>query len=262
MDINRHSIRPSSSSSIRAPSWSLGLGADSKDDHFCCNKTADYEEEEDDDIRSDEEELERQLGGRLSLSSSVPANPSAISRRRNRCHCHQPELLSNPVANDAPLNPKINVEIPTVFLSEVRDLKSNSTFHVYQLNLTRNNETERKWSVYRRYSQFLALHQALCSIEPTIKTFSFPPKRRLNSKASTIVQDRRQRLEEYMRLLCDFMASQPRTSGSPSGEQQSEHDTVPLGSRKNKSVRSLFDEFISPRADGSDDREELYALST
>lgn len=226
MDINNHvcdrhtcdrsihnSIRPSSSLLVGATSWSLGLGADPGDDGPCCDKAYDNQDEsnsdDDDDDDLDENQLEGRFANGLSLSSSLPVNSGAINRSENRrCQCKQPRSMREPVGNIPPPCPRIFVDIPTVFLTKQKDSKSNSSsFHVYQLNFSSSKSA--KWSVYRRYSQFLSLHQRLKSIEPMIGKFSFPPKRRLNSKASTIVQDRRQRLEEYMRKLCEFLYLMP-----------------------------------------------------
>lgn len=151
-------IRPSSSSLTRAPSWSLGIGADDG------------------------------------------------NRRRNSLSSIDGELASQSSRLSQTIRIKLNIEIPTVYLTK-RD-QNKSSFHVYELNIE-DLKSGQKWSVFRRYSQFYSLHQQLRSKNPEIGKLYFPPKRRLNSKASTIVQDRQKKLEEYMRSLNHFIGRLP-----------------------------------------------------
>lgn len=82
--------------------------------------------------------------------------------------------------------------------------KIGSSYHAYQVSLRASSgET---WSIYRRYSQFYAFHSQLKSIDSKIaKRFKIPPKRTLNSKSSTIVQERRIKLEEYLNSIAAYI---------------------------------------------------------
>lgn len=190
---HKNFIRPSSSSSIRAPSWSLGFGADSSNDgelasHDCC------------------------------CSRMIDQSPDGDAS--HCCRCHDESTATNGSQaddNKLPQCPALHVDIPTVYLTR-RDSSNSSSFHVYQVNIRTSAEAE--WSIYRRYSQFLALHQRLKSCNPAIGKLSFPPKRRLNSKASTIVQERRRKLEEYMQQLCKLVVESPVDSVAESGPYQ------------------------------------------
>lgn len=180
---HKNFIRPSSSSSIRAPSWSSGFGARwSEEGEFeghdcCCSRTT---------------------------KTELPEGNTT-----HCCRCHDESMASNVVSeNEHQLAqcPSFQVEIPTVYLTR-RDSTNSSSFHVYQVNIVTGINVG--WSIYRRYSQFLTLHQQLKACDPAIGKFPFPPKHRLNSKASTIVQERRRKLEDYLRLVCDYVVKRP-----------------------------------------------------
>lgn len=184
-------IRSSSSSLIRAPSWSLGVGA-ANDDNLS---------------------VWQQAG-----TSALLANGSSDSIHENSDSTSQ----NQPCDTEHPV---LYLQIPTVYLTK-KD-PSSSSYHVYQL-VCRSENCE--WSVYRRYSQFHALHQQLKALDAAIGRFRFPPKRRLNSKASTIVQNRRLKLEEYMRCLNNYIAKLPMNSSEEDSAYQQLRDMLVIQS--------------------------------
>lgn len=93
----------------------------------------------------------------------------------------------------------INIWVPTAFLAGGQ---KNNSYHVYQIYIRIKDE---EWNVYRRYSQFHALHKSLRKKYPIINTFEFPPKKTLGNKDSKVVQERRKRLEHYLRSLVNML---------------------------------------------------------
>lgn len=176
-DEQTYDITDYSSSLTRGPSWSFGIGSTDK---FTTSSSRNQH-----DCRDP----------RVSSPVGCPISPS-------------PRLV-NPQRHQIP----VNIQIPTVYLTKRQgtDSKGHSTYHVYQIIIsTMAGET---WSIYRRYSQFHSLHHKLKAKDPKIsKKLQLPPKRRLNSKSSAIVQDRRTRLEEYLNSLCHYIATQLPTS--------------------------------------------------
>lgn len=235
-DHYHHTIRPTSSSLIRAPSWSLGFGADIREtedldhDGDCCHISGSSREHN-------------------TLSSSLP-NSSSSDMNRVRSSSSVEVQQNN--------CPRISIEIPTVYLTRNHSSSSStattSSFHVYQLNIKTSADVE--WSVYRRYSQFLALHQRLKTKEPAIGKFTFPSKRRLNSKASTIVQDRRRKLEEYMRLLCNYIA-QLAPNSTESGSYQLLHHLATNGPQRVSSRVGSVNEEVSSLSDSARSEHQL-----
>lgn len=177
-----NTIRSSSSSLIRAPSWSFGVGSN---------------------------ESESDLNDARTSSCSIrTSRSSALSSSRE--NGHDDSSVDTPSSDNPPTTyPKLDISIPTAYLTK-QNINSPS-FHVYQLKIKTSEGHE--WSIYRRYSQFHALHQKLKSSDPIIGKFNFPPKRRLNSKASTIVQDRKNKLEDYIRSINNYFEQAPQTSG-------------------------------------------------
>ena len=58
---------------------------------------------------------------------------------------------------------------------------------------------DEEWNIYRRYSDFYALHNDLRKTESLIDSFNFPPKKSVGYKAEKVVEERRKRLQSYLR---------------------------------------------------------------
>ncbi|KAJ3640532.1 hypothetical protein Zmor_003825 [Zophobas morio] len=86
----------------------------------------------------------------------------------------------------------VNIWIPSAFLTG----SGSNAHHVYQIFLRAGND---EWNIYRRYAQFYALHSDLKKLDPTVTTFDFPPKKSIGKKDSALVEDRRKRLQIYLR---------------------------------------------------------------
>ncbi|OQR77955.1 sorting nexin-29-like [Tropilaelaps mercedesae] len=105
--------------------------------------------------------------------------------------------------------PSINIWIPSAFLAG----QGSDAFHVYQIYI-RIGEDE--WNVYRRYSQFYSLHKALSRGQNVFASFDFPPKKSLGNKDAKLVQERRKRLQRYLRCVINWLLQgNSRLSQSP-----------------------------------------------
>lgn len=98
--------------------------------------------------------------------------------------------------------PLIHIWIPTAFLSGGFKGKSH---HIYQIYIRIKEE---EWNVYRRYSQFYSLHKLLKEKYSCISQFEFPPKKAIGNKESRVVQERRKKLEFYLRNIINYIQSQ------------------------------------------------------
>lgn len=101
-------------------------------------------------------------------------------------------------SQSASLRPLINLWIPSAFLAG----HQSHAFHVYQVYVRIRDD---EWNVYRRYSQFYALHKQLCKKNPVIYSFDFPPKKSIGNKDAKVVEERRQRLQRYLRSVLNFL---------------------------------------------------------
>ncbi|CAG0914704.1 unnamed protein product [Notodromas monacha] len=101
----------------------------------------------------------------------------------------------------------INIWIPSVFLTG----GGSDTHHVYQVYL-RIRDTE--WNVFRRYSQFFVMHKSLCKQDPILNTFDFPPKKAIGNRDAKFVEERRRRLQHYVRCIVNFMVQNNPVLGS------------------------------------------------
>ena len=130
---------------------------------------------------------------------------------------HDPETMS--VVSDisevssATARSLINIWIPSVFLSGT----GNGTHHVYQVYLRIREE---EWNIYRRYSEFYALHKDLQKKDKLVTNFDFPPKKTMGNKAEKFVEDRRKRLQTYLRQIVNLMIqTNPSLQAKPDKEQ-------------------------------------------
>lgn len=109
----------------------------------------------------------------------------------------------------------INIWIPSVFLSGTGN--GNSHYHVYQVYLRIRDE---EWNIYRRYSEFYALHKDLQKKDALVAKFDFPPKKTVGNKAEKFVEDRRKRLQSYLRQIVNLMIqTNPSLQAKPDREQ-------------------------------------------
>ncbi|XP_064641818.1 sorting nexin-29-like isoform X2 [Lineus longissimus] len=94
--------------------------------------------------------------------------------------------------------PIVNIWIPSVFLRGT----GSDAHHVYQLYI-RIRDVE--WNVYRRYAQFHELHVKIKKHNPILNTFEFPPKKALGNKSNKFVEERRRKLQTYIRRVLNWM---------------------------------------------------------
>lgn len=95
--------------------------------------------------------------------------------------------------------PLVNIYIPTAFLS---GQPKTASHHLYQIFIRIKDE---EWNVYRRYSQFLELHRKMIKLYPTVADLDFPPKKTFSNRDARVVQERRKRLETYLRSLVNLL---------------------------------------------------------
>lgn len=59
--------------------------------------------------------------------------------------------------------------------------------------------------MYRRYSQFHAIHQILKKKYQPISALEFPPKKTIGNRHAKVVQERRKKLEAYLRQAINIL---------------------------------------------------------
>ena len=98
----------------------------------------------------------------------------------------------------------VKIWIPSAFLR-------GESHHVYQIYIRIHND---EWNVYRRYTEFHEFHQQLRKKVPAIEKFYFPPKKNIGRRDAKLVEERRQRLQSYLRFMVHIL-SQPRSPTKP-----------------------------------------------
>lgn len=105
------------------------------------------------------------------------------------------ECLRGPLnEDDLPSEPPclIHIWIPSAFLTG----QPSDIHHVYQIYV-RIRDTE--WNIYRRYAQFHAFYRELKKYDSIVTTFEFPPKKTIGNKDAKFVEERRQKLQQWLR---------------------------------------------------------------
>lgn len=153
------------------------------------------------------------------------------------------ECLRGPInEDDLPLEPPclIHIWIPSAFLTG----QPSDIHHVYQIYV-RIRDTE--WNIYRRYAQFHALYRELKKHDAIVTTFEFPPKKTIGNKDAKFVEERRQKLQQWLRRIVGRLAQcSPAFASRPS--RQTLISLMPFfgdnpnteDSRKNNSTRNTF----------------------
>ncbi|XP_076165639.1 sorting nexin-29 isoform X3 [Ptiloglossa arizonensis] len=153
------------------------------------------------------------------------------------------ECLRGPLSeDDLPSEPPclIHIWIPSAFLTG----QPSDIHHVYQIYV-RIRDTE--WNIYRRYAQFYALYRKLKKHDTIITTFEFPPKKTIGNKDAKFVEERRQKLQHWLRRIVGRLAQcSPAFVSRPS--RQTLISLMPFfgdnpnteNSRKNNSTRNTF----------------------
>jgi sorting nexin-29 len=92
----------------------------------------------------------------------------------------------------------VNIWIPSAFLTG----GSSDVHHVYQVYIRIRDD---EWNIYRRYAQFYSLHKELKKYDAIVSTFDFPPKKTLGNKDARFVEERRRRLQHYLRCVMNHL---------------------------------------------------------
>ncbi|XP_063225758.1 sorting nexin-29 [Bacillus rossius redtenbacheri] len=92
----------------------------------------------------------------------------------------------------------VNIWVPSAFLTG----GSSDVHHVYQVYIRIRDD---EWNIYRRYAQFYSLHKELKKQDAVVGTFDFPPKKTIGNKDSRFVEERRRRLQHYLRCIMNHL---------------------------------------------------------
>nr|XP_003706506.2 PREDICTED: sorting nexin-29 [Megachile rotundata] len=153
------------------------------------------------------------------------------------------ECLRGPLnEDDLPLEPPclIHIWIPSAFLTG----QPSDIHHVYQIYV-RIRDTE--WNIYRRYAQFYTLYRELKKHDAIVTTFEFPPKKTIGNKDAKFVEERRQKLQHWLRRVVGRLAQcSPAFASRPN--RQTLVSLIPFfgdtpntqDSRKNNSTKNTF----------------------
>jgi sorting nexin-29 len=88
----------------------------------------------------------------------------------------------------------LQISIPRAVLQKTK----TKNFYLYEINL-RSKDGSESWTIFKRYRDFHTLHKQLRKQHLQIKILDFPPKKKIGNLDFDFVEERRQRLQVYMR---------------------------------------------------------------
>lgn len=86
------------------------------------------------------------------------------------------------------------ISIPRAVLQKTK----TKNFYTYEINL-RSKDGAESWTIFKRYRDFHKLHKQLKKQHIQIKVLDFPPKKKIGNLEFDFVEERRQRLQVYLR---------------------------------------------------------------
>lgn len=86
------------------------------------------------------------------------------------------------------------VSIPRAVLQKTK----TKNYYVYEINL-RTKDGSESWTIFKRYRDFYSFHKQLKKQHLQIKVLDFPPKKKIGNLDFDFVEQRRQRLQLYIR---------------------------------------------------------------
>ncbi|XP_025409471.1 sorting nexin-29 isoform X2 [Sipha flava] len=127
------------------------------------------------------------------LNNTIIAKDHCITKLRT-------ELVSlrGPLPSDEIPHTNIHLWVPSAFLVG----RISDPHHVYQIHVRILNE---EWNVYRRYSQFTEFHKELKKQYNVVSSISLPPKKTIGNKGANFVEERRKKLQIYLRQIMNFL---------------------------------------------------------
>lgn len=163
---------------------------------------------------SSEDEQEEPLprtNAKLSLTPEPPSNASnqidneaLIQKQRARIMELEGQILDLTQENSRLKNllssnkvntlANLHISIPRAVLQKTK----TKNYYVYEINLKSKNGEE-TWTLFKRYRDFYSLHKQLKKQHLQIKVLDFPPKKKLGNMDFDFVEERRQRLQVYIR---------------------------------------------------------------
>ncbi|CAG5089299.1 Similar to SNX29: Sorting nexin-29 (Bos taurus) [Cotesia congregata] len=131
------------------------------------------------------------------LTMQLTNRDNLVKRLQAELECLRGPLNEEDMSLDQPCF--INIWIPSAFLTG----QASDVHHVYQIYV-RIRDIE--WNIYRRYAQFYALYRELKKHDAVVTTFEFPPKKTLGNKDAKFVEERRQKLQQWLRRVVGRLA--------------------------------------------------------
>ncbi|XP_008212616.1 sorting nexin-29 isoform X2 [Nasonia vitripennis] len=131
------------------------------------------------------------------LTMQLTNKDRLVKMLRAELECLRGPINEEDMPTEAPC--LIHIWIPSAFLTG----QPSDIHHVYQIYV-RIRDTE--WNIYRRYAQFYSLYRELKKHDAIVTSFEFPPKKTIGNKDAKFVEERRQKLQQWLRRIVNRLS--------------------------------------------------------
>ncbi|KAJ8681191.1 hypothetical protein QAD02_016978 [Eretmocerus hayati] len=131
------------------------------------------------------------------LTMQLTNKDRLVKLLRAELECLRGPINEEDLPSEAPCF--IHIWIPSAFLTG----QPSDIHHVYQIYV-RIRDTE--WNIYRRYAQFYSLFKELKKHDSIVASFEFPPKKTIGNKDAKFVDERRQKLQQWLRQIVNRLS--------------------------------------------------------
>ncbi|XP_011506155.1 PREDICTED: sorting nexin-29 isoform X2 [Ceratosolen solmsi marchali] len=131
------------------------------------------------------------------LTIQLTNKDKLVKLLRAELECLRGPINEDNMPSEAPC--LIHIWVPSAFLTG----QPSDIHHVYQIYI-RIRDTE--WNIYRRYAQFHLLYRDLKKHDTIVTSFEFPPKKSIGNKDAKFVEERRQKLQQWLRRIVNRLS--------------------------------------------------------
>lgn len=196
LSIDRISISTESSSMSQLNFYD----AKDEEDTISHSSTSSDEEEE----QHPSEYVEAIITSNMVQTNQIEYEAATIQKQRDRIAELEHQILDltrentrlRQLLNANKVNTSANfqVSIPRTVLRKSK----TKNYYVYEINLKTTDGSE-SWTIFKRYRDFYKLHKDLKKQHIQIKVLDFPPKKKIGNMDFDFVENRRQRLQVFVR---------------------------------------------------------------
>uniref|UniRef100_A0A6M2DGY4 Putative sorting nexin-29 n=1 Tax=Xenopsylla cheopis TaxID=163159 RepID=A0A6M2DGY4_XENCH len=134
------------------------------------------------------------------LQADIEVLKLKLEEKEDRCNWLEARVAELSLENQQLKELSSAAPCATSFSINIPKVHKIGSHYEYEICITANRCNE-SWRLLRRYNDFYNLHKELCKKNPRVNMVDFPPKKTIGNMSNVVVEERRQRLQAYLRQL-------------------------------------------------------------